>query len=47
MKRGKEKRRGIDISVLKEKEGEDYDDANLWEEHGAEWGNTHTSSAGT
>ena len=37
----------MDGSVLKEKEGNDYDDANSWDEHnfdvrekeGAEWGN--------
>ena len=46
-KRGNNKRVGIDGYVLKEKEGNDYDDANLWDEHnfdvggkdGAEWGN--------
>ena len=38
---------GIDRSVLKEKDGYDYDDANSWDEHDfdvggkevAEWGN--------
>ena len=37
----------MDRSVLKDKEGDDYDDANLWGQHnfdvrekeGAEWGN--------
>ena len=40
---------------MKEKEGDDYNDADLWDEHnfdlggkdGEEWENTHTSSAGT
>ena len=43
----KKKRGGVDRSVLKEKEGDDYDDANLWdrnnfdkrEKEGTEWGN--------
>ena len=40
---------------MKEKEGNDYNNADSWGEQdfdvrgkeGAEWGNTHTSSAGT
>ena len=44
--RGKEKRGGINGSVLKEKEGDDYDDSNSWDEQdfdvggkdGEEWG---------
>ena len=46
-KRGKNTRGGIDSSVLKEKEGDDYDDANSWDKldlyvgvkEGAEWEN--------
>ena len=44
---GKKKRRGIDGSVLKKEEGDNYDNANLWDEHdfdvggkeGEDWGN--------
>ena len=43
---GKKKRIGIDGSILKDKEGENYEDADLWDEHnldvggeeGTEWG---------
>ena len=46
-KRGKKKRGGIDRSVLKEKEGDNYNNADSWENHdfdvggkeGEEWGN--------
>ena len=45
--RGKKKRGGVDGSVLNEKEGDNYDDANSWDRHnldvrakdGTEWGN--------
>ena len=46
MKRGKKKRGGIDGSLMKEKEGDDYKGADSWDEHnfdvggkgGEEWG---------
>ena len=46
-KTGNKKRGNIDGSVLKEKEGDNYDDADSWDEHnfdvrgkeGADWGN--------
>ena len=45
--RGKKKRGGVDGSVLNEKDGDNYDDANSWDRHnldvrakeGTEWGN--------
>ena len=49
-KRGKKKRGGINGSVMKEKECDDYGDAKSWDEHdfdvggkeGAEWGNNES-----
>ena len=46
MKRVKKKRGGINGSVLKEKEGDKYDDADSWDEHDFDVGGEEGSECG-